>query len=553
MKSDVNGPARRRLMRPVALAMAGVVALGAASACTDNSPDAGGASEAGAALKKRTVGPGKPMSDERIPLLKVGILGQVPTLDPKKGIGSGLYTNSLGLESLLRVGPDGTLEPWLATSWKQTSDTVYEYKLRDGVKFSDGTPLTSADVKYSWDYYGGDGSRRSHYYANVGRIETPDERTVKVTLKKPDASFKYTPAMFWSVIFQAEFAREHEKDLGQPGTLLVSTGPWKFDSLNPTSGMELSANPHYWGGKPPIEKISVKSYADDNSMALAMRSGEIDLAPGIGSPKGFNATAGSNTVTTVATCATALFSMPTTTAPWDDVHVRRAVAYAIDRKAVIASTQGRAGAPLHTLISPKLMEPLGSKGEVDKALASVPVYEHSIAKAKAELKKSKVPNGFKGTYVIATSTAATGEVIVDQLKKAGIDLKLDSVADTAFNARLTGPPESRPVTSSESGACTPDPSWDAIFLGTANAAKGGLNLANYTPPEVDRLLADGLSTQEPGKRLRIYTDLLKRLGEDVPYVPLYAEGNHYASPKYDIAGYDSYWMHSPWALNVVAK
>ncbi|MFF2852567.1 ABC transporter substrate-binding protein [Streptomyces sp. NPDC058001] len=553
MKSDVNGPARRRLLRPAALAVAALVAIGAA-ACTDNSPDAGGtAGKAGDAVKKRTVGPGKPESDKKIPQLKVGILGQVPTLNLKKGIGAGLYTNTLGLESLLRVGPGGELEPWLATSWKQTSDTVYEYTLREGVKFSDGTPFTSADVKYSWDFYRDQGSRRSHYYANVDHIETPDEHTVKVILKSPTASFKYTPAMFWSVIFQKKFAQAHPKDFGQPGTLLVATGPWKFDSLNPTSGMELSANPYYWGGKPPIEKISVKSYADDNSMALAMRSGEIDLSPGIGSPKGFSATAGKNTVTTVATCATTFLSMPTKTAPWDDIHVRRAAAYAIDRKAVIASTQGRAGAPLNTLISPLLLDPLGSKDEVDKALGTVPVYEHSVAKAKAELKKSKVPNGFKDTYVSPTSIAATGEVIVDQLKKIGINLKLQKVADSAFAARATGPADQRPVTASETGACSPDPSWDAIFLGKANTAKGGLNIANYTPPEVDKLLADGLATQEPKKRLQIYTDLLKRLGEDVPYVPLYAEGNHYASPKYDIAGYDSYWMNSPWALNVVPK
>ncbi|WP_419999954.1 ABC transporter substrate-binding protein [Streptomyces boninensis] len=551
MKSDVNGPARRRLSRPMALAVAGAVALGAA-ACTDNSPGAG-TGKAGAAVKERTVGPGKSVSDQRIPLLKVGILGQVPTLNPKKGIGSGLYTNTLGLESLLRVGPDGKLEPWLATSWKQTSAKVYEYTLRKGVKFSDGKPLTSADVKFSWDYYRTQGSRRSHYYANVDHIEAPDKRTVRVTLTQPDASFKYTPAMFWSVIFQKKFHQEHEKDFGQPGTLLVATGPWKFDSLNPTSGVELSANPHYWGGKPAIDKISVKSYANDNSMALALRSGEIDLSPGVGSPKAFNSTAGKNIVTTVATCATTFFSMPTTKQPWDDVHVRRAAAYAINRKDVIASTQGRAGAPLNTLIAPELMRPLGSKEEVGKALDSIPVYEHSIAKAKAELKKSKVPNGFSGTYVIATSTAATGEVIVDQLKKIGIKLKLESVADSAFTARLTGGPDTRPVTSSETGACSPDPSWDSIFLGKANAAKGGLNIANYTPPEVDKLLADGLKTQEPKQRLQIYTDLLKRLGKDVPYVPLYAEGNHYASAKYDIAGYDSYWMNGPWALNVVAK
>ncbi|MCQ8835595.1 ABC transporter substrate-binding protein [Streptomyces malaysiensis] len=541
----------RGLLRLSALAVAGVMVLGAA-ACTDNRPDAGGR-DTHPVVKKRSVGPGKSVTDKQIPQLKVGVIGKVPTLDPKSNIGSGLYTNTLGLESLLRIGSNGRLEPWLATGYEQKSDKVYEYRLRKGVKFWDGSELTSDDVKYSWDHYRFDGSTRSRYFRNVADISTPDTYTVRVELKTPDGSWKYTPAMFWSVIFQKKFAQEHKKSHGKPGTLLVATGPWKFDSLNPTSGMELSANPYYWGGKPPIGRISVKSYADDNSMALALRAGEIDLSPSIGSPKGFNATAGKNSVTTVAICATTLLSMPTKNAPWDDVHVRRAVAYGLDRKNIIASTQGRAGAPLQMLISPILMRPLGSKEEVDSALATIPVHDHDLGKAKAELAKSKVPNGFSGTFVTPQSMAPTSEVIVDQLKKVGINLKLKSMTDTTWAALITGPADKRPMTIAETGACSPDPSWDDIFLGKANTAVGGLNLANYTPPEVDKLLASGLTTNEPKKRLQIYTDLLRRLGKDLPYVPLYAEGNHYASMKYDIVGYDSFWMNMPWALNVVAK
>ncbi|WP_369216480.1 ABC transporter substrate-binding protein [Streptomyces flavofungini] len=548
MKSHLNVPPGRA--RLPALAMAGVLVLGAA-ACAGHRPE--GTGGPGKVVTKRSAGPGESVSKQRIGRLKVGVLGAIPTLDPNRNLGAGLYTNSLGLESLLRVGHDGRLEPWLATGYEQKSTTVYEYHLRRGVKFSDGSPLTSEDVRYSWNYYRARGSARAHYYANVADISTPDEHTVRVTLKTPDASWKYTPAMFWSGVFQKKHAEAHKATFGQPGTLVVATGPWKFDSLNPTSGMELTVNEHYWGGRPAVGRISVTSYSEDNSLALALRSGEIDLAPGVGSPKAFDATAGKNTVTTVATCATALLSLPTRTAPWDDAHVRRAVAYALDREAVVASTQGRAGAPLQTLISPLLMRPLGSEERVDKALATVPTYEHDIAKAKAELAKSKVPHGFSGTFVTAQSFTPTVEVIVDQLKKVGINLRIQSMNDTAWASKATGPAHQRPVTAAETGACSPDPSFDSIFLGKANTAQGGLNLANYTPPRIDELIASGLTAQRPAQRLRIYTDLLKHLGRDVPYVPLYAEGAHYASLKYGIAGFDSYTMNMPWALNVVAE
>ncbi|MEG8279813.1 ABC transporter substrate-binding protein [Streptomyces sp. AHA2] len=549
MKSQVNGA--RRMLRLPALAVTGVMVLGVA-ACTDNRPESS-AGGAGRVPEERDVAPGKPVSQQRLGQLKVGVLGTIPTLDPAKNIGAGLYTHTLGLESLLRIGRDGRLEPWLADTFEQKSPVVHEYRLRRGVKFSDGSPLTSEDVRYSWEYYAGKGSPRGHYYANIAGIATPDERTVRVTLKVPDASWKYTPAMFWSGIFQKKFAQAHKKTFGQPGTLMVATGPWKFDSLNPTSGMELSANPHYWGGKPPIGRISVTSYTEDNSLALALRSGEIDISPSIGAPKGFDATAGKNTVTTVPTCATALMSMPTQTAPWDDVHVRRAVAYAVDRDSVIASTQGRAGAPQRTLISPLVMRTLGSKEQVDKALDSVPGYDHDLGKAKAELSKSKVPHGFSGTFVTSQSAAAPAQVIADQLKKIGVKLKIRSMNDTAWAAAVTGPADKRPVTAFETGACLPDPSFSSVYLGKANTVPGGLNTANYTPPGIDRMIAAGRTTQDPGKRLKIYTALQKRVGEDVPYVPLYAEGAHYASVKYGIAGFDGYTLNMPWALNVVAK
>jgi peptide/nickel transport system substrate-binding protein len=549
--SDLHGvPERRRWRWPAsALIVLGCLAL---VSCVDNSPGAGGNAAPPGAAELRA--PGQAASDQEIPQLKVGILGEVPTLDLQKNVASGFWLLQLGMETLLRVDSDGKLGPWLATDWAQKSPTVYEYTLRKGVKFWDGTELTSQDVKYSWDYQRGvvgpgDGSS---IFAPVKSIDTPDKYTVRLTLKEPNASWKYTPAMFYSVIFQKKFVEQHPKDFGQPGTLVMATGPWKFDRLNPTSGLELSANPDYWGGKPSIGRISVRLFKDDNSMGLALRAGEIDLSPLVNGPKGFDAAAGGDTTTTVPTCATALFSMPTKTKPWDDVHVRRAVAYALNREELVAATQGRAGGPLHTLISPLLLRSLASEAEVDAALKTVPTYPHDLGKAKEEMAKSKVPDGFSFTMKITTGSASIAQVIAAQLKQIGIDLNIDTIGDTAYGSEITGPADKRPLTFSETGACTPDPSWDDLWLGSANLT-AGLNIANYAPPEVDRLLKDGVTTQDPKQRLEIYTKILQRLAEDVPYVPLYAEGATYASSKYNIVDYGSYWMNSPWALNVVPK
>ncbi|SDU46856.1 ABC transporter substrate-binding protein [Jiangella alkaliphila] len=537
--------------------VAGLLTTALVTACAGNDSAGGRDGAAGdgerPADTARTVAPGAPVSDEHIELLTVGIPGKVTLVDPADNMEAGLNVNQLGLEPLLRIAPDGSLQPWLATEWEQVSDTVYEYTLRDGVTFWDGTELTAEDVKYSWDHLRAPESRRATYFAAVDTVEAVDADTVRVTLKQPDASWQYTPAMWYSVIFQKKFAEETGEAFGQPGTLLVATGPWKFDSVNPASGMELSAYDDYWGGTPPIDRISVRSFADDNSMALALRAGEIDLAPVVGGPTGFDAAAGGNTVTTVETCGTARMSLPTRRAPWDDVHVRRAVAYAINRDDIVAAAQGSAAGPAVYAIAPQLFRTLGSEEEVQAALEEIETYPFDLDAARAELAQSSVPDGFSFDLTIPPSSAAIAEVIAAQLGEIGIDISVEVLPDTAWYAALRE--DVRPLTFSATGACTPDPDWDSIFFDTDEAGEPiGLNMAQYSSPEVTGLWAEGLLEQDPAQRLRIYTDLQKQVAEDVPYISLFAEGTTYASTTYDLVEYHSYfWMNLPWALNLVPK
>lgn len=480
--------------------------------------------------------------------LTVGFTGQMPGLDVTTANNAGFQISDLSLETLFYVRPDGRIAPWLATGVKHPNSTTYIYSLRRGVKFWDGVPFTSKDVVASWQYEARKKSVRASYFASVARIKATGKYTVLVKLKHPDASWQFIPAMFFSQIFEKKFFDAHKGTFGLPGTLVMGTGPWKIDSLDPTSGAEFSANPEYWGGKVPFSRISVKFYKDETSLALAMRAGEIDLDPVVAAPKSFAASSGGVKITTVPTCGTALISMPTQAPPWNDVHVRRAVAYAINKKAIIAATQGSTHTTLDTMIAPSLLSSLGTKKQVAAALDSVPTYPFNLAKAKAEMAKSASPNGF--TAPLATfdtdNFLAVDQVIAAQLKKIGIKVKIDNVGQTAWYAAVFGPPAKRPFTFSTTGACTPDPSWDDLWYG-----KGApVNAANYAPPAVNKLIDRGLRTSAPHERLKIYTSLLKHLAADVPYVPVYLEGASYASNKYTFKRFGSFWASFPWALNL---
>lgn len=554
-----GGRSRFKLLSLALLVVAGLV-LAACGSDSSSGTDSGstaatsGESETTSGGGISTRAPGEAATEEKIPLLKAGVAFQVSNLNMSVPTGSfGGWLASLSLETLVVIDENGELQPWLAEEWSQPSPTVYEYKLREGVKFSDGTELTADDVAFSLNYFRRpDAAFTATYYTSVKSVTAKDKHTVVVTLKEPNASWKFIPGLEVAAIFSKKFFEESNGKYGQPGTLIMGTGPWVFDSLNPTSGAELSANPDYWGGPVPTEKISVKFFTDENSMALAMRAGEIDLVPSVAEGPSFEAASGGVTQTDGPSCQTGFFSMPTQSGPWSDIHVRRAVAHILNREDVITAT-GFSAVPTETLIPETSLLTQGDQAEVDAALESLPQYETDLAAAEAEMAKSKYPDGFDTELQTFDygSFLPVDQVIAAQLKEIGINVDINNVGQTAWFAAITGPAEKRPLTYTTTGTCTPDPSYYDIYLGTANLAEGGLNIANWAPPEVDKLMKEGLAAPDGPERLAIYTEMLDKLATDVPYVPLYVQGVIFASDKYEWPGYDGFWHNRPWALDLV--
>ena len=180
-----------------------------------------------------------------IPLLTIGSTFPVPTLDMARN-GYARNITQLALDTLMKFGPDGQVEPDLASSVTQPNAVTYVYHLRHGVKFWDGSDLTSADVVYSLDYQRAIGSAQSYFFASVKSIAASGPDAVVVTLTHPDASWQYGPPYLG--IFEMKFAEAHKAKFGQPGVLLMGSGPWEVQSLDPTTGAELTANPNWWGG-----------------------------------------------------------------------------------------------------------------------------------------------------------------------------------------------------------------------------------------------------------------------------------------------------------------
>jgi len=487
-----------------------------------------------------------------IPLLRVGLPFTEPNLDETKNIGADWVTG-LGLENLVKFGPRGELEPVLATSWAQTSPMTYVYHLRHGVTFWDGRPLTAADVVYSLDYDRAAGSDVAFAFASVKTITATDPSTVTVTLAHPDASWQYVPAEENSYIFEKQFAQAHHGTFGKPGTLVMGSGPWKIDSLDSTKGAQVSANAHWWGGRVPIQRISLIFYSSETSEALAFRAGEIDVVPQINSPKSFAAASGAKLLVTPS-CGNGFFGMNVRDPGWNDVHVRRAVAYALNRTDIIAANGGYA-TPIYTLTPPQLLRSVASQSQIKALLSSLQLYPYDLAKARQEMAQSAYPHGFTAT-VLAPSFGTyldVNQVIAAELAKIGIRMQIKSIDVNAWSAAESGPVGKRSTAFGGGGCFQPDPSTYSDFLGSTNTQPGGWNFAEYAPSAVDTLLAQGTATTNPGRRFAAYSKLFQRLQSDEPYVGLFvSDATAALSPKFTWPDFNPWIWNLPYALGIKA-
>ncbi len=454
--------------------------------------------------------------------LNMALNSNISVLDDAQGAGGfGLLVEPLGTEDLMNLDADGNIVPWLAQSVRTPNPFTYIYTLRKGVRFWNGAEMTAVDVANAMNYYRFPTTQTAHYYSSVRSIVPKGRYTVVVTLKKRDAGWPIITATH-AMIFEKKFADAHKGQLGRPGVGTMGTGPWIFGKLDPTSSLEMSANPHYWGGKVPIQHVSVKFIDNSTTQALAIRAGDLDFAPYIEDAISFASTSGSQ-VKTVVNCGERFISMNVQQGPWADVHVRRAVSYALSRPDIIRAA-GTPSTPLPTYIPPITLQTLGGKTAVDALIKQVGPYQYSLAKAKAEMAKSSTPNGFSYTLPMYTSgnIVAESQVIAAQLKQIGINMTIDPMPIGQWLGIVFGPREKIGMIYTNLG-CVLDPSFvPGITLKSKDARAGALNVANYKSAKMDTLIASSTAITNKPKRLAIYGQILKQLSVDVPYIGVFS-------------------------------
>src|SRR5882672_2240603 len=253
---------------------------------------------------------------------------------------------SVGCETLVRFDKNGGLQPALADRFSTPNSTTYVYHVRKGVKFWDGHPLTAADVLYSLQQAASKtgGSQIAAFYSSVASMKATGPGTITIKLSAPDPYFRYSPANTY--ILEKAFWQTNGKNVGTPGTLTMCTGPYRFTKFVPDDRVEATRFNGYWGKRPAVKDVVLRTITNDATRLLAMRSGEIDGSFRISQDQidQWKQLSGVN-LKLAPELRTAYLSLDLDTAPWGDVHVRRAVAYALDKKGLVSAVLRGYGQP----------------------------------------------------------------------------------------------------------------------------------------------------------------------------------------------------------------
>jgi len=341
-----------------------------------------------------------------------------PGLDPTGGAASSISEVSLYniYETLTKINSDGSVTPLLAESWEVSPDLkTYTFKLRKGVKFQNGEAFNAQAVKFSFDRAGSEKStnKDKRTFANLS-TQVVDDHTVVILTKEIDPDFPFLLGQGTAIIVEPKSADTN-------ATKPVGTGPYRLENWVKGSSITLAKWDGYRNAAAvKLRRATFRIIPDPAAQVAAVLAGDVDLFPRV-TPRGVAQFKDNPKFQVVVSGSRAktILAINNRKKPLDDVRVRRAIAAAIDRKAVIAGAADGYGAPIGSHYVP------GAAGYVD----TTGVNPYNPDKARALLKEAGVTTPLELTITLPPPPYARqgGEVIASQLSKVGITAKLQNV------------------------------------------------------------------------------------------------------------------------------
>jgi peptide/nickel transport system substrate-binding protein len=410
-------------------------------------------------------------------------------------------------DALVRPYPGFKMGPSLAESWKESPDgKTYEFKLRAGLKFHNGDPVTTEDVKFSFERYKGAGAKvlQSH----VQQVEIVSPLIVRFQLKEawPDfMTFYGTTASAAGIVVPKKYMTQ----VGDDGFKKhpIGAGPYKFVSHKPGVEVVLEANPGYWRRVPIVKTLVMKSVPDANTRAVMLKSGEADIAVALDGPDAENLQKDPR-MQVVASKHASIFWIEFTEqwdpkSPWHDKRLRQAVNFALNRKAI--NDAGCVGlCPPAGVIVPRVM---------DFALqVEPPPYDPT--KAKQLLAEAGYPNGIDaGEFIPIPGFPTVAEATLNYLNAVGFRMKMHPMERATFYAAW-GEKKVRGVVMVAAGNSGNAASRVETFI----QSKGSFSYGGY--PDIDDMFLQQGRERDVKKREALLLKIQQLTIDRVMYAPI---------------------------------
>ncbi|PJM73565.1 hypothetical protein CS006_05945 [Bifidobacterium primatium] len=413
-------------------------------------------------------------------------------------------------QTLTRNKTDGSgVEPGLATSWKKSSDgKSWTFNLRKGVKFHNGKTMTAKDVKFSIDFArtARDDKPWQFLFVAIKNVDIIDDYTVRLDLTQPWAPLLADLSMSAISIMPANFAGKSESQFRSDP---IGTGPFKVGEWKKGDYIKLVRNTDYWEkGLPKLNSVTFKYVADANTRSQMVQAGQaqIDEFPTAVSVASLKKTKNVH-VDSFPSTSLIWVNLNNRKKPLNDVHVRRAMAYAIDKAAIVRAVYYGQAESANSMLSKNLM---GYAKETRD-------LKYDMAKAKAELAKSTAPKHFSLTIQVQSGDpekSMLAQVLQESWKELGIDVTLQTLDSTTVYSNRTAGDFDVAMFEMTNDISDPDEWMQYMFSSSANVNSG------YKNPRVDELIKKAAADADTDARLKDYAEVQQIIADEAPEIPL---------------------------------
>ncbi|WP_165452480.1 ABC transporter substrate-binding protein [Paenibacillus thalictri] len=408
--------------------------------------------------------------------------------------------------------------PQLAKSWTVSEDgKTWTFELNSGISFTDGTPFNAEAVKTSFERVANKDKNLSQYTlvgSFINNITTDGETKVVFHLKAPQGAFLGNLAASSSGIISPKSIKENEQKIGKEP---VGTGPFKLKQWTTGNSVVLEANPQYWAGKPKVKSVIFRNVPESAAQVIMLETGEADLIGSLPLPELKRLKSeGKIVVNSFKANRIAYVGFNTTKEPFNQIKVRQALNYAIDKDTMV-----------NKLYDGLVNTATSAISETTIGYSNVGSYPFDMAKAKQMLQEAGiVPGNVSPLRLIfaanVTQDLPAAEFVQNSLQQLGFKVVLQKLELGTYLQTLKDPSK---YDLFMRGALATTGDADPLFR-DALLSTSATNYARYNNPKVDKLILAGQEQVKPADRIKTYADVLKRVKDDAPWIFLHNDMAH---------------------------